>query len=443
MTSSRASRAITDSAAAGRHLSTSAYTDRNELPNPPSPIRPSVVEPSLGPLDIPLEQEFPNKELLDALQDALQEPLDVPASEIPPADLLDIAGDQDKSVNEDARIHPSIRKVFSFRRPDESQIRNLYDLVYMALPVVPNIYSKGKLEDTRQPGPADFSIKDQDCLKDVMFRPDLLTPIQAPVAARLRDIPIDWSHKHHREFAMRILPWFTAFDNPKRIYSEGDTEDWVFKVLIRPAMAIMHAVRINGIPEEDDSSYPFFSSSHGILRCKPDGVVVNAGAHPCEDIALCVEVKTDAVLGADPNPMGELAEIPKHPNASYKFNWPHTPESAKGLKESSAILTQIWTQVVKWDAPFGILSSLDLTYFYVRKGTILYISQGYKSTQNALFLAVCWLLRATQTMTLPRLILPKPDRSWWKEGIRKSIRIGILSMCFLAVYVKTFRLIVE
>ncbi|TFY79905.1 hypothetical protein EWM64_g4099 [Hericium alpestre] len=208
------------------------------------------------------------------------------------------------------------RPLHPFEKPDESPIHNLLDLVWAALPPVPDIYDQSKLSGTRKPTKSfDLALPGDKQLKYIVFCKDMLSPVEGDVAALLKDIAIDWDNDAHRTFVARVFPWMRAMDNAKQINSEVDTEDWINSVLVRPAIAVLHAIILGHIPEDVDPRYPFSCSSHNKRSTRPDFLIILRGRHPRESIAGCGEYKTHKIIAEGDNPLWLVQRpIPNHPH---------------------------------------------------------------------------------------------------------------------------------
>ncbi|TFY51533.1 hypothetical protein EVG20_g10959, partial [Dentipellis fragilis] len=325
-----------------------------------------------------------------------------------------------------------------YARPREEDITNLFQLVWAVLPPVPPIYKHNQLRGTKRPSEADCNLEMR--LTKIVPLPQIFAPIEKTVAARLGSIPMDLNNPIHRDFAVRVFPWYTAMNVSRRIQSEVDTEDMVMNVLLRPAMAVAHAVlrdsqshdsvpqdhhgpHVDPISSTHDPSFPFVSSAHGKKHAKPDGILVLSGEHPDEVTPLCLEVKTHAVISETVNPLDTVqTPIPGHPHGAYKFNMPSSPSDSDD--HACSIMTQIWSQAVHWDAEYGILSSMQTVSFFVRRDDTLYISKSYRRFDEALFYVICWCLLAIEAIPSLELNLPIPDVSWWSNEVLRSSAPG-------------------
>ncbi|KAA1473245.1 hypothetical protein DENSPDRAFT_266098 [Dentipellis sp. KUC8613] len=337
-----------------------------------------------------------------------------------------------------------------YLRPKENNIKTLLQLVWATLPPVPPLYEGSRLRKTKRPTLADCSVGVR--LSKIVYVPHIFAPIEAAVASRLNSITIDLNNPLHREFATRVFPWHTAIGASRRIQSEVDTEDMVMNVLMRAAMAVAHTVlresesnavvsisenrnsdspepdgiqaNSDPLPDDHDSPFPFLSSAHSRRRAKPDGILVLSGEHPDEITPLCLEVKTHAICSDRRNPLRHVqTPVPGHPHGAYKFNMPRSPSHSED--HTCSILTQIWSQLVCWNANYGILSSMETTTFYARKSDTLYISRCYGRKEETLFYVVCWVLLAIGAIPSLQLNLPKADISWWPRKMKNSRRDGV------------------
>ncbi|THH15993.1 hypothetical protein EW146_g4579 [Bondarzewia mesenterica] len=325
------------------------------------------------------------------------------------------------------------RPLHPFTRPDENSIKNLLDLVWAEVPRPPEIYDEKALAGTRQPSKIDFSLEMP--LSKVIYLPKLVEQLFLHVAAKLQRISFDWNNTVHREFATRVIPWYTAHGLPHKIYSEHDSEDYVMNVLFRPAIAVVHALANQEIREDHDEEFPCISSAsgayhHGQSPVIPDGIV-HTGTPGLNDkvnkIAMTVEVKTHGVLGYGDNPLDPVQRsFPDKVPRAVRFNWPRgLPVAAK----QDRILMQIWSQTIQYDNVHLILSSLDITTFGLRVEDALYLSQPYSATEKdpILFAVICWLLVATRTVQMPELSMPDLATSsdWWTTSIKNELQNGI------------------
>ncbi|TFY62984.1 hypothetical protein EVG20_g6506 [Dentipellis fragilis] len=303
-----------------------------------------------------------------------------------------IAGTQDGAEVLVMSLHP-------YSRPKEESISTLFQLVWAVLPPVPPLYESRQLRKTKRPSATDCAHTKR--LTRVVYLPEIFLPIEGMVAQRLRSISVDFNNPRHREFAMRVFPWHTAIGAVKK-----DTGE-----------------EFDPIPEEYDAAYPFVSSAHGRKRAKPDGILVLRGEHPNEVTPLCLEVKTHAIISGTQNPLQHVqTSISGHRYGAHKFNMPRFPHESDD--HGCSILTQIWSQLIHWDAKYGILSSMDTTTFYARQGDTLYISEAYGPNDETLFYVVCWILLAIEAFPSLELDLPLPDTSWWSRKTRLNKESG-------------------
>lgn len=128
-----------------------------------------------------------------------------------------------------------------------------------------------------------------------------------------------------------LHPFFTSQALPRTIWSERDTESWVWATIVRPAIIAAIAAR-NGSLKVDLKDGPNLCSGGGQSNI-PDGVVFEGEAKK-----TTVEIKTQAALKDESFEMLE-----SNPGLAVRFNWPNTDDS--GLFVEDKILVQVRQQV--------------------------------------------------------------------------------------------------
>lgn len=227
------------------------------------------------------------------------------------------------------------RHLFTYGQPGEDDIKTLLDLTWMELPKVPRLYSYSAMKSTRKPSHYDLGLPPEDRLSKIICVPGLVNQFSEHVANLLRSVPIDWQEPAHRNFATHVIPWHTARGLPEVIFSEKDSEDYVTTVLLRPAMAIVHAVARQAIRAGHDDKYPFVSSAaatrdaDGQRDVIPDVILVKSWETDPRSfkIGMTVEVKSHGALPiGDRNPLSRLQrDFPGQIPRAIKFNWPTKP----------------------------------------------------------------------------------------------------------------------
>ena len=225
---------------------------------------------------------------------------------------------------------PLDRPLFAYGQPVEDDIKTLLDLTWMELPPVPNLYDPNAMKSTRKLSSYDIKLAPESRLSKIIYVPDLVDQFAEHVADLLRFISVDLENPIHRDFANHVIPWHTARGLPEVIFSEKDSEDYVTTVLLRPALAVVHAVARQGIRAGHDDQYPFVSSAAatrgagGQRDVIPDvTLIISEDTHSRSyNIGMTIEVKSHGALPEEGNPLSRLQR--KFPEAAraIKFNWP-------------------------------------------------------------------------------------------------------------------------
>ncbi|KAF9493197.1 hypothetical protein BDN71DRAFT_1570333 [Pleurotus eryngii] len=272
-----------------------------------------------------------------------------------------------------------------------------------AIPIqIPSSISSRISANTKGLTKSDLKLDSSSCelRKVVPFSPmldQLLPDIQNFLAGRGFDAEHAWLNK--------VKPDLTSSHLPCQIFTEHDTEDYIWAVIIRPALAIVH----HCLYGDEHQDFPGASSIGGPAPV-PDGILFGKNI---QDLVAVFEFKNPAVLDkSEEDFRGLLRTWPKMKlGRAAKFNW---PRRIKGLNKT----TKVWRQMHAKKVFYGVLSSYQRTYFLVRTADdpdALYISRGYRHDEDILLVTFAFLALAVGRLQTKQLLLPKVDIAHWER----------------------------
>lgn len=163
--------------------------------------------------------------------------------------------------------------------------------------------------------------------KVVPFAPmldQLLQDVQSLLAKPSFDPNAQWLNK--------VEPSITASHLPGQIFTEHDTEDYIWGIIIRPVLAILHYCLYG----DKHHKFPNASSLGGSTAI-PDGVLFGKSL---QDLLATLEFKNPAVLDKIDGDFTKLLQTWPMMNIgrAAKFNWPRRIE---GLNKTTKVLCQV------------------------------------------------------------------------------------------------------
>ncbi|KAL0959451.1 hypothetical protein HGRIS_014695 [Hohenbuehelia grisea] len=197
--------------------------------------------------------------------------------------------------------------------------------------------------NTRTLTEADLALLQEKQLSGVVPFPPLLDQLYERVFKLLADIDLSDPH-----FLCKINPDIIGSHLPRYIFTEHDTEDYLWALYVRPALALLHHFFSRNYRS---TPFPNVSSVGGIAPV-PDGGLFTK----LNEIMAIVEVKNNGVLEHMQAHLEQLLRSwPQMPlGRAAKFNWPQTPHK---LNKSTKIICQVWSQMVAKKVKYGVLSS--------------------------------------------------------------------------------------
>ncbi|KDQ22425.1 hypothetical protein PLEOSDRAFT_1114584 [Pleurotus ostreatus PC15] len=205
----------------------------------------------------------------------------------------------------------------------------------------------------------------------------------------------------------KVKPDLTSSHLPRQIFTEHDTEDYIWAVIIRPAIAVIH----HCLYGDEHHDFPGASSIGGSSPV-PDGILFGKNI---QDLVAVFEFKNPVVLDKSEETLDELLQTwPKMKlGRAAKFNW---PQRINGLTKTTKLLCQVWRQMDAKKVFYGVLSSYKRTYFLVRSAedpSALYISRSYSYDEDILFITTVFIALAVGCLRTKQLLLPKVDIAHW------------------------------
>ncbi|KDQ19089.1 hypothetical protein BOTBODRAFT_483702 [Botryobasidium botryosum FD-172 SS1] len=208
--------------------------------------------------------------------------------------------------------------------------------------------------------------------------------------------------------------------SPPVVYSEQDTELWVKSVLLQPSLNCLRARIYRSFAYNPEQICPFIASSSHSTKTVPDFQLVKELP---EESAVTGEVKVHTVVQfrhsqnedgtSTQNLFADIqnTSVPSAGNA-MRFVWPE-PHAVVSVTKLTKLFVQVWTQMIKKNTNFAILSTYEGTMFFVRdEHDTLYFSQAYHSHQRPLLAITCFFMVAMGLIPFENLRLPAHDAAW-------------------------------
>ncbi|GBE82666.1 hypothetical protein SCP_0410510 [Sparassis crispa] len=274
-------------------------------------------------------------------------------------------------------------------------------------PDIPNLYNEGTKSSTRLP--TEFDVWSENGLPRLMevvpAHETLIDGVFDSANELLATLPVLNLRNHiHQRWLNLVHPALTSRSLPPEIRSEHDTEDWLFSVLIRPAIEVIKAIQLGRFDyDHTNHRYPnVMSGESKDARSIPDGIFIGADW----TIRATLEAKTHKVLAApQPETTSTFYDIcvKGAPRRIVHFHWPKQDDDCSRLSTESLILIQVWQQMQDKNVDLAILSSVQSTFFLVKEGVRLYVSRGYRAQHRPLFAVFAFL--AVAFGLIPRKVL--------------------------------------
>lgn len=239
----------------------------------------------------------------------------------------------------------------------ESEGTTVFELLQTMLPDTPRYYIEptetGKrkvLASTKAITETVLRVPFRNRLQKIVYAPDMFDDVMVELYHLLSTtaMTIDWSKKAHVRWVEGVHPYATSARLPQVIHSEKDIEAYFYGVILRPALAVILALKSGEIPGDQHAEFPFLSSSvqqttKGAVV--PDVISVSEGRYPNEKIACRGEVKCFNVIHTKDDTGIEhiLRKLQVHgPNFplgyAIRFKWPRT---TGGHNVQTKVLTQV------------------------------------------------------------------------------------------------------
>ncbi|KAI0045451.1 hypothetical protein FA95DRAFT_1619286 [Auriscalpium vulgare] len=160
----------------------------------------------------------------------------------------------------------------------EGSNRRLSEFIWWTVPRnrLATAYASGALTGTRGPTPSNYDLPPEDRVESFIPAPRLVTQFQFDVYKEIQKIPIDPKNPFHYGFFAGFYSLYTMRNLSREIFSEQDSEDYVFNCLIRPAVAIANACSAGCIPDPEDEPIVGVYASSAISTQDgniPDGII--------------------------------------------------------------------------------------------------------------------------------------------------------------------------
>jgi hypothetical protein len=217
------------------------------------------------------------------------------------------------------------------------------DILLEAPPSHAPSYKEKQTTATRDPTAYDFDIPVIEQLKLVTVVHTMVDQLRAKASDLMEAFTVDPSDIDDQVFITLLHPYYTSRSLPVRTFSEHDSEDWVWAVLIRPAIALVKAILTGSLRSDPTQQFPNVSSSGGKDPI-PDGIVSEDDGQ----INATVEIKTHRALLSESTRTKKqtfadmMASWPNMPvGRAMKFNWPVDADDAEGISTESKILIQV------------------------------------------------------------------------------------------------------
>ncbi|KDQ52204.1 hypothetical protein JAAARDRAFT_50345 [Jaapia argillacea MUCL 33604] len=292
----------------------------------------------------------------------------------------------------------------------------------------PEIAQAQTRTSTRGPADYDLGIPRDEQLQHVVYVDRLIDQLD-PLARKLLSRPFDPAEMDDQVCFSQIHPWFTSRHLPSTTRSEHDSEDWVFSVLVRPAMEALALLQrpSNNLQRVPLGDFPNVSSAGGSCPI-PDAIFVFGDR---DDVRATIEIKTHKALLTDDGEFGRdlrsfqplMNSWPNMPiGRATRFIWPSRRTWGSSLKPpplpcDDKILIQVWSQMHSKAVDFAMLSSYRSTFFFHKQGTTLFISRPYTRMNAPVLATFTFLALACGRIPRSSLKLPEVDTQWYLPHI--------------------------
>ncbi|KAL6307971.1 hypothetical protein BKA93DRAFT_822939 [Sparassis latifolia] len=299
-------------------------------------------------------------------------------------------------------------------------------------PAPPRLYYDDGKKSTRRPSEFDVWLTGESSkLQEIVpAHGTIIDGISQHAEELLATLPAINPRDHvHQRWLTLVHPALTCRSLPPEVRSEHDTEDWLFSVLIRPAIEVIKAIQAKDA-HYDHAYYEYpnvVSGEAAGVKSIPDGVFI---AGDQKTVTATLEAKTHKILAA-PSPTGTSTFynicVNNVPRRVVYFHWPAETSDCSGLSIESQILIQVWQQMQEKQVDLGILSSMQSTFFLVKQNQRLHFSRAYRIQHKPLFAVFAFL--AVAFGLIPKQVLwdSLPDVVCWNRTFTPTSarRMGI------------------
>ncbi|RDX41252.1 hypothetical protein OH76DRAFT_1412278 [Lentinus brumalis] len=116
------------------------------------------------------------------------------------------------------------------------------------MPRMPPVYDQSRLTNTKEMTKPEFYIPLQDCLRYIVYWPNLLDKAIQEAIRLLSALKLDWNNPEHIIFAAYCLPDMFGPLLPEKINSETDVVSWSDGGISRPALVAFRACTLLPFP---------------------------------------------------------------------------------------------------------------------------------------------------------------------------------------------------
>ncbi|KAI0689769.1 hypothetical protein C8T65DRAFT_672637 [Cerioporus squamosus] len=137
-----------------------------------------------------------------------------------------------------ARLKVDSKKVLEWK----DTYKTVADLLLKStLPRMPPVFDQTRLTGTKDMTEAEFYIPLHDCLRYIVYWPNLLAKAEREAQRLLSALKLDWNRPEHVIFAAYCLPDMFGPLLPEVVHSENDVVSWSNGGIFRPALAAFRA----------------------------------------------------------------------------------------------------------------------------------------------------------------------------------------------------------
>lgn len=284
----------------------------------------------------------------------------------------------------------------SIQIPQNSHL-TFYDVACASTPASPEMYSRNVSPfSTRNVANYDVLLNEQNQLRMIVYVPFLVEQLIDHAEKLLRQYKFDFTDPHYVAFLHEIHPSFTTRGLPGLMYCEPDVQQWVYRTLGYPSLALARAILTKSIKFNDKYDAPFLSGAPTNCSIKADGLFIThkGEVHPQMDDrtipvecrrnnCIPLEVKTKPVLNEESSTIeqGVLAMLMKYPISktnwetaqAIRFTWPESTGDLYSSHSDKKKLNKLLIQVSLFKSPiFARLTSLR----FGRRSTYMIVTTG-------------------------------------------------------------------